>query len=429
MHDPAGVPETPADDAEKPTDGADASAGPDTDADADSDYEDVSFIRRQVANANDVLQELRASALDRDGLFTRGPISLAYPYWQDFNNKLDDDIGLRIGFTYYLLYQWASSGLGPTNAGAGDLDVFGRWAAIRGEVGALGMLGFNVEHRHAYSDIPPSELGLSLGSIWRTTRGFTDTGFNLNEVWWDQRFDNDRISFRVGMINQKHFYDLYRFKSQKRYFLNFPLSDSPTIAFPRNGLGGVARLSLLDDLHFVAGFGDANGTRSIDSVDTFFTETQFFSALDLAWTPTIDGLGRGRYSVTGWYTDPATTRNRPSGYGFSALVEQEIADGVVPFARYGYGDGADLLVKHLASVGIGIEHPFGQLDDVAGVGLSWGRAPVGNRRDQWGIEAYYRVQLTPVIQLTPGFQVIVDPALNPNDDVIGIFQLRFGLIF
>jgi hypothetical protein len=42
---------------------------------------------------------------------------------------------------------------------------------------------------------------------------------------------------------------------------------------------------------------------------------------------------------------------------------------------------------------------------------------------------FYRFQLTSVMQVTPGFQVIVDPSLNPTEDVIGIFQLRVAFVF
>ena len=409
---------------------SDESESEDAAAEASDKDVEISSIRRRITNANDVLQELRTSASDRNGLFERGPIALAFPPWQDFNSKLDDEIGLRLGFSYYMLYQWASSSpFGPGQAGAGDLDFFGRWNLLRGEDGALGILGFNLEHRHAYEEIPPFQVDSSIGSIWPTTRGFTDTGFNFNELWWDQQFSNDRISFRIGTINQKHFHDLHRFKSQKRFFLSFPLSDSPTIAFPPNGFGGVLRVSPREDFHIVAGVGDANGERSVGSIDTFFRNTEFFSALDLSFAPTIDGLGDGRYSITFWHTDASSIYNRPSGRGFNALAEQEVADGVVPFVRYGYGDGADLAVEHTAAIGVGFERPFGAQDDVAGIGASWSRPSDLSLRDQWGFEAFYRFQLTTVIQLTPGFQVIVDPSLNTTEDVIGIFQLRVGLIF
>jgi porin len=291
------------------------------------------------------------------------------------------------------------------------------------------MLGFNLEHRHRYTTIPPSDLDTSVGSIWPTTRGFTDSGFSFNELWWDQQFRDDRISFRVGTINQKHFYDLYRFKSQKRYFLSGPLSDSPTIDFPRNGFGGVLRVSPSEELHVIAGIGDVNGERRVGSIDTFFSDREYFTALDFSFTPTFDTLGEGRYSVTFWHTDASASQGTPSGDGFAALVEQEVGEGVIPFARYGYGDGANLPIRHLVALGVGVEAPFGQRDDVAGLGGSWSRPRDGSLRDQWGLEAFYRVQLTAVFQVTPGVQLIANPSLRPGTDFLTILQLRVGLVF
>ena len=49
--------------------------------------------------------------------------------------------------------------------------------------------------------------------------------------------------------------------------------------------------------------------------------------------------------------------------------------------------------------------------------------------DQYGGEAFYRVQLTPVFSVTPGGQLIVNPSRNPNDNVIGIFGIRGRFTF
>ena len=401
-------------------------SSPETEGEPGPEDEEVGPIGAKVTAADDVLRQIHETKAKP---FEDHPLDYLYSYWREFNDKLDEGIGLRLGFTYFALFQYTTPGPDPREAASGDFDFFGRWALLEGKDGSRGVFGFNLEHRHAYTDIPPSELNQSIGSAWRTTRGFTDSGFSFNELWWDQRLANDRISFRIGTINQKHFYDLHKFKSQKWFFLATPYSDSPTMAFPRNGIGAVLRVSPLEELHITAGFGDANGKRRVGGFDTFFGDAEFFTAVDVAFTPTFDGLGDGRYSVTAWHTDATSDRGRPSGRGFSALISQEIVEGVVPFARYGYGDGADLLIEHLVAVGVGIQGPFGRKDDVAGLGASWARPPVDDPREQWGVEAFYRFQLTPRIQVTPGVQLIINPSADPDEDVVGIFQLRLGLVF
>ena len=49
--------------------------------------------------------------------------------------------------------------------------------------------------------------------------------------------------------------------------------------------------------------------------------------------------------------------------------------------------------------------------------------------DQYVMEGYLRHRFTPKVQFTPGFQVIFDPSLNPDDDVIGVFEFRVRVVF
>ena len=79
--------------------------------------------------------------------------------------------------------------------------------------------------------------------------------------------------------------------------------------------------------------------------------------------------------------------------------------------------------------GLGILNPLGLKDDILGIGVAWGQAGDTASRDQYVMEGYLRHQFTPKVQFTPGFQVIFDPSLNPDDDVIGIFEFRVRVVF
>ena len=46
-------------------------------------------------------------------------------------------------------------------------------------------------------------------------------------------------------------------------------------------------------------------------------------------------------------------------------------------------------------------------------------------RDQYGVETYWRILLTPHIWLTPEIQLVLDPALNFEDDFIVIPHVKF----
>ena len=75
-------------------------------------------------------------------------------------------------------------------------------------------------------------------------------------------------------------------------------------------------------------------------------------------------------------------------------------------------------------MGAGIYNPFDRFSDSIGLGLSWGEPFGEDARDQFGIEAYYRVQLTNEIAVTPDVQYIINPARNIEVDSLWVFSLR-----
>ena len=78
------------------------------------------------------------------------------------------------------------------------------------------------------------------------------------------------------------------------------------------------------------------------------------------------------------------------------------------------------------STGIGV--PRGN-KDVAGIGVRWGKPADGALRDQFTSEFFYRFQLTQFLAITPDVQIIVDPALNPSEDVLALFGIRMRAAF
>ena len=63
-----------------------------------------------------------------------------------------------------------------------------------------------------------------------------------------------------------------------------------------------------------------------------------------------------------------------------------------------------------------------------GLGLNWGRAS-GTTENQYIGELFYRLQLAQNLQLTPSIQLVVNPANNPDENLIGVLGLRARLTF
>ena len=65
--------------------------------------------------------------------------------------------------------------------------------------------------------------------------------------------------------------------------------------------------------------------------------------------------------------------------------------------------------------------------DLIGAGVAWERPGISGLDDQYTAEFFYRLQLFENFALTPDLQIIAEPALNPNEDVIFVFGLRARL--
>jgi carbohydrate-selective porin OprB len=50
-------------------------------------------------------------------------------------------------------------------------------------------------------------------------------------------------------------------------------------------------------------------------------------------------------------------------------------------------------------------------------------------RDQYGLETYWKLLVTPDLWVTPGVQFIINPSRNFSTDFVAIPQLKFRLFF
>ena len=53
--------------------------------------------------------------------------------------------------------------------------------------------------------------------------------------------------------------------------------------------------------------------------------------------------------------------------------------------------------------------------------------PGSGQRDQWGIETYWNLAMTPNMTLTPDIQLIFDPSFNPRSNFIAVPDLKFRI--
>jgi porin len=240
-------------------------------------------------------------------------------------------------------------------------------------------------------------------------------------------------------------YNFSRFKDARVSFTSSPFAFQEVIPVPTFGLGGSFRWtpSQQAGLYVVGTLNDMNGNPAEEGFDwSTFGLGQYFYGLEVGknWQ-----RGNGAFDhlhVNVFYADkrsnrnPDTTPNKAGG-GFRVYGEKQFGD-IVGFGGYTYnssqggGIGATLSEQQ-ANAGVAYLNPYGIKGEIA-VGAMWARPfenifPGSGQRDQYGVEGYWRLQVTPNVSLTPGVQVVFDPSFNSGEDVIVIPGIKFRAVF
>ena len=135
--------------------------------------------------------------------------------------------------------------------------------------------------------------------------------------------------------------------------------------------------------------------------------------------------------LTAWHADKRREANVPDGWGVAFSFNRLIAEKWEPFLRAGFAEDSGALWEKSVSIGLG--YHLRNKSDLLGVGLSWGRPSeeaLGSQlNDQYTAELFYRFQLLKILTITPDMQLLVNPANNPDEEVIAIFGIRARLSF
>ncbi len=346
--------------------------------------------------------------------------------WYGFKERLNTEKGLQFGINETIFYQVATEAPGKNDGATGVFELLGQWELLGKGTDHSGQIVFKAEDRHRIGPLTPFDLGFAAGSIVPTATKFNEFSFSVTNLFWKQTFQEGRIAFVVGRVDVTDFVDVYALMNPLTQFTNLAFSTNPTIAAPNQGLGIAAGGMLTEHLYMQGGFSDANGQSTQAGFDTFFDDSEYFSYLELGVTSSHDRIYLDNIHVTLWQTDAREIAGTPYSQGVAFTVQQFLCDTWLPFFRFGYSDGDASLMSTTFSTGLGLKR---KNKDVAGIGFSWGKPASGTVQNQFTSEAFYRFQLTQFFAVTPDVQLIVDPALNPNVDVLALFGVRVRLAF
>jgi porin len=373
------------------------------------------------------------------------PIGVDEP-WFGFKDKVYEKIGLKFGFSYQMLFQSASH-VAPEAAfdtALGHWTGFMiKWALLKKDTDFEGNLVFSMFDRRVLgNNAAPSNFGIAdVGGI-TTNVEFTTWSFEIENLYWEQRLrlGKNQLMVRIGNQVVTTLLNPFRYKDSRVSFTTGPFAFHPTVPYPTFGFGtGFKWWPDQDSGLYIAGsLNDMNGDPNLQGFDWSTVERgEFFYGLEVGydWKRSEDDFDHVHLLV--FYADERSTRSpdtlpNKAGGGFRVLAEKQW-DRWVGFASYTFntaegGGVAGSLSEHTATAGVAYRNPFNVRGEAA-VGLLY-MNPIEeifdqDVRDQWGVEAYWRISLTKNIWITPGIQLVFDPALNLEDDFSFIPHVKF----
>jgi carbohydrate-selective porin OprB len=293
----------------------------------------------------------------------------------------------------------------------------------------------------------PAVFGLrDIGSLWSNYEWTSwNQGFRIEDLFWEQKIGS-QFSFRVGNQGPQAVFNFFRFKDARTGFTASPAAFNETIPYPTFGLGASFRLRpIVTDpgVYLVGTLNDMNGDPAANGLDwSTFGKRQYFYGVELGKDWRRDNGEFDHLHLDLFYADRRSTRNpdtspNVAGGGFKLAGEKQIGQ-IVAFANYVYntaqGGGISTTVsRHTAIAGVAYLRPFDIQGEVA-VSTMWARSfanliPGVDARNQYGVETYWTIGVTPNSSLTPGIQLIFNPALNPSRDFVAVPHVKFRVFF
>jgi len=352
----------------------------------------------------------------------------------DFKERVEESYGLAFEFDYNALFQAATESLGDDQAAGGVLRLFGQWTLAGRDSESTGRLVYKIENRHRLgTDIAPQDLGVAAGYAGLTAVPFSEIGWALTNLFWNQHFLGNRVGFVAGVVDSTDYVDVYGLVNPWTDFSNLAFSTDPTIPAPNQGLGAAVRVIATENFYVIGGIADANGdpTDPGNTFSSFFDDAEFFTHLEVGWAASYEKGFSDNVHLTAWHADKRKQANTPDGWGLTFSFSRLFAEKWAPFLRAGYAkDGGALWEK---SVSAGLGYYTRKNSDLIGMGLNWSRPSSdtfdSGLDDQYTAEVFYRIQVLKILSITPDLQLLFDPALNPGEDLIAVFGIRVRISF
>lgn len=282
-----------------------------------------------------------------------------------------------------------------------------------------------------------------------------DNVHQLAELWYEQWMFGKKARLKVGKVDAN--YEFAYFKTATADFVSYGAYNNlvlypvfPTIPNPATGVN----FFVYPTERWYAGVGlyDGSIAEGIPTgrlgPSTFFKGESYFYIGETGFTwNELGKSGQGRANAGIWYSASDFTAfdgdPEDGQAGFYVMAEQQLtrrgegdleSKGLWGFAQYARGDEDVNPVANQITLGVATLGTFANRDnDGAGVMFNWldmsDADGAGFESDEWNLEAYYKIQLSPAISVTPDLQYIINPSGSRETDDALVAQVRVSITF
>lgn len=336
-----------------------------------------------------------------------------------------------IMFAYTALYQKADKATRQKEGFGGDLDIFASYTFGNTSAETEHKLVLHFENRHRLGSFAPADLSDSIRNhLSTTTFYFNEQDFSLVELYYDQANDSRGYSFRIGKHDPGAVFNTFTWGDPETGFLGGGVDDA-AVAFPDLGWGAHANFETSPETYLTLGAFDANADATKIGFDTL-SKNQYFVGAEVGYTPRsgIFSDAPGKYSILVWHRDETAEAGSTSGSGIAFSGEQALPanPNIVPFLRYSKSNGAAAAESQISG-GVMFLNVLGQSDDVIGLAASRVKLADASLREESTFEAFYRFHVTPEFSISPGVQLIMNPANATEYDRVTVLSLRARVVF
>lgn len=363
--------------------------------------------------------------------------------WFQFKKDLYEIYGVKLGISYQMNYQQASDSLTDTDSAWGQFGLFeGKWELLNRGQDFEGSLVWSFDWRSTIGDNAKGwNFHLDTGSLWPTDFVHQDWGPWVPVFLWEQWFAKDVFVMRLGNQFSSATYDFFRFKDGRTSFTATPFTNAVS-SIPTGPPGLAAnfewRPTKETELYISGTINDLNAKGGEWVWDRPFRYGQFFYGLEVGHFWRRDDNDFDHVHLNVFYADERDTAPpipmipSEAGWGFKVLGEKQFGQ-FVGFGSYTYntaegGGFGTAIARHAVTAGVAFLNPLGGGGEL-NLGGVWAQPIPNELRNQYGLNAYWKILLTPDVWITPGVQLIFDPSLNPDKDLLALGQIKFRLFF